>query len=273
MKQTTGVFAVLTGALFLGSMAGVGCGDDDTTGGGGKGGSGGSGTTGGTAGKAGSSGSSGSGGSTGGAGGSTGGSGGTAGSNDGGAGKGGSAGMDAGGSDAPTTVTCDTRTCSPVMSMVGTWAPCCPMGEMNACGGIVNIGTIMNACITATFGLADSTCPSAMLLGQTLLGCCRPNGMCGISASAVSLGCADPTPFGGTSGNMACGGDASRPPDGSPGDTGPGDTGPGDTGPGDTGPGDTGPGDTGPGDTGPGDTGDSGRGDGTSDAPSDARSG
>jgi hypothetical protein len=263
MKQTTGVFAMLT-TLFLGSMAGVGCGgDDDTTGGaGGKGGSGGSaGATGGTSGKAGSGGS---GGSTGGSGGSTGGSSGTAGS-DGGAGKGGSAGMDAGGSDAPTTVTCGTRTCSPVVSMMfGTWAPCCPAGEMDACGGIVNLGTIMNACITATFGLVDSTCPNVTLLGQPLLGCCRPNGMCGNSAAGVGLGCADPTPFGGTSGSMACGGDASRPPDGSPGDTGPGDTGSGDTGSGDTGPGDTG--DTGPGDTGRGDT-------GTSDAPSDARGG
>ena len=269
MKQTTGIFAALTAALFLGSMAGVGCGgDDDTTGGvGGKGGSGGSaGTSGGMGGKAGSAGSAGSTGGSGGTAGTAGGAGqaGTA----GGAGKGGSAGMDAGGSDAPTTVTCGTRTCSPVVSALGTWAPCCPMGETDACGGLVNLGTIMNTCITATFGPADSTCPNATLLGQTILGCCRPSGRCGNSAAAVSLGCADPAPFGGTSGNMACGADASRPPDGSPGDTGPGDTGPGDTGPGDTG-----PGDTGPGDTGPGDTGDSGRGDTGSDATSDARSG
>jgi hypothetical protein len=270
MKQTTGVFAVLTAALFLGSTAGVGCGgDDDTTGGGGKGGSGGStGATGGMGGKAGSGGSGGSGGATGGSGGSTAGSGGTAGSA-GAAGKGGSAGMDAGGSDAPTTMTCGTRTCSPVMSMLGTWAPCCPMGEMDACGGIVNLGTIQNVCVTATFGLADSSCPSVMLLGQTLLGCCRPNGRCGNSAAGVGLGCADPTPFGGTSGNMLCGGDAGRPPDGSPGDTGPSDTGPSDTGPSDTG-----PGDTGAGDTSPGDTGDSGRGDtGTSDGRGDAPTG
>jgi hypothetical protein len=266
MKQTTGVFAALTAALFLGSMAGLGCGgDDDTTGtGGGKGGSGGTaGTTGGMGGKAGAGGSGGSGGSTGGSAGSTGGSSGTAGSA-GAAGKGGSAGMDAGGNDAPTTVPCGTRMCSPVVSTLGTWAPCCPTGETDACGGLVNIGTIMNACITATFGLVDSTCPNVTLLGQPLLGCCRPNGMCGNSAAGVGLGCADPTPFGGTSGTMACGGDASRPPDGSPGDTGTGDTGPADTG----------SGDTGPSDTGPSDTGDSGRGDtGTSDAPRDAPTG
>src|SRR5688572_31780125 len=93
MKQTTGVFAVLTAALFLGSMAGVGCGGEDDTTTGTTGGSGGSGgTTGGTAGKGGS------GESTGGASG-TGGSGGTA-------GKGGAAGSDAGGDAPPMTVPC-----------------------------------------------------------------------------------------------------------------------------------------------------------------------
>src|SRR5687767_13966319 len=99
MKQTTGVYAVLTAALFLGSMAGVGCGgDDDTTGSAGAGGSGGS-ATGGADGKGGSAGS---GGATGG----TGGTAGTAGSDAGG--KGGAAGADAG-SDGPVTMTCGTR--------------------------------------------------------------------------------------------------------------------------------------------------------------------
>jgi hypothetical protein len=260
MKQTTRVYAVLTAALFLGSMAGVGCGgDDDTTAGttGGKGGSGGSGgATGGTGGKAGSGGAGGSGGATGGAGG-------TAGS-DGGAGKAGSGG--AGGGDASTSIMCGTRTCGPIATSVGiTLAPCCPADEMNTCGGTV--AAAGGACITTTPGTADPVCPAVTGQQIPLPGCCRPNGFCGVSFSILSLGCAD---VGGGGGMTACGGDASRPPDANPdtggGDTGPGDTGPGDTGPGDTNPGDTNPGDTGPGDTGSGDTGDSGRGD-TVDAP------
>jgi hypothetical protein len=261
MKQKTGVLAVLTATLFLGSMAGVGCGGDDSTGGGGSGGSGGAGgATGGSAGKAGSGGGAGSGGATGGTGGTgTGGAAGTGGMDAGG--KGGSAGAEAG-TDGPTTVMCGTQTCSQISNTpAGNLPACCPMGEMNACGGILTLAG--NACVTTTPGTPDSSCPS-ITATVTLAGCCRPNGMCGVNGSLLRLGCADPSAFGGMS-NLPCGGDASRPPDGASPDTGPGDTGTGDTGPGDTGPGDTGDtGDTGTGD-GRGDTGDS--------APSDARAG
>ena len=148
----------------------------------------------GAGGKAGSSGSGGSGGSTGGAGGSAGGSAGTAGS-DGGAGKGGSAGMDAGGSDAPTpTMTCGTRTCSPVMSTVGTWAPCCPMGETDACGGLVNIGTIMNTCITATFGLADFDLSKRDAAGQTILAAAGRMECVATARAGWGSACADQLP-------------------------------------------------------------------------------
>src|SRR5690349_13354464 len=108
MKQTTGVFAVLTAALLLGGTLGVGCGGDDDNGSGGAGGSGGSAGSG-TAGKAGSVGS------TCGSGGTGGSTGGTGGTTDGGgiAGSAGSAGADGGG-DASTTVQCGTSTCGPV---------------------------------------------------------------------------------------------------------------------------------------------------------------
>jgi hypothetical protein len=261
MKQKTGVFAVLTATLFLGSMAGVGCGGDDSTGGAGSGGSGGAGTTGGSAGKAGSGGSAGSGGATGGTGGTAGtGTGGTAGTGgmDAG-GKGGSAGAEAG-TDGPASVTCGTQTCNQISNTpAGNLPACCPMGEMNACGGILSQAG--NACVTTTPGTPDSSCPSITSF-VVLPGCCRPNGMCGVNGSLVRLGCADPSPFGGM-GNLPCGGDASRPPDGAAPDATPGDTGTGDMGPGDTGTGDTG--DTGTGD-GRGDTGDSA-------PPSDARAG
>jgi len=262
MKQTTGVYAVLTAALFLGSMAGVGCGGDDDTTSGSTGGSGGTAGTGGSGGGKG-----GSGGATGGAAGigGTGGSGGTAGT-DGGAGKGGSAGS--AGGDASTSIMCGTQTCGPVSALGQMFPPCCPMGEMNTCGATV--AQAMGACITRTTGTPDTSCPSVMAT-IPLAGCCRPNGFCGLNFSLAMLGCADPTPLGGM-GNIPCGPDASRPPDGAPpADTGGGDTGGGDTGGGDTGGGDTGTGDTGTGDTG---TGDTGRGDtGDSAPPSDAPAG
>ena len=266
MKQTTGVYAVLTAALFLGSMAGVGCGgDDDTTGSGGSGGSGGSAATGGSGGGKGGSG---------GSGGATGGTGGTAGADAGG--KGGTAGADAG-SDGPVTMTCGTRICAPIITMVGLTLPaCCPMGEMNACGGTV--AQAGGACITATPGTPDSSCPAITGQAIPLPGCCRPNGLCGINFSILGLGCTDPTPLGGN-GMQACGGDGGMPPadTGTP-DMGGGDTGGGDTGTGDTGGGDTGTGDTGGGDTSDTGTGDTGTGDGRGDTgdsapPSDAPAG
>src|SRR5688572_2050386 len=137
MKQTTGVYAVLTAALFLGSMAGVGCGGDDDTGGGGAGGSGGSGgATGGAGGGKGGSG---------GSGGATGGTGGTGGTTDAG-GKGGTAG-----GDAATTIMCGTSTCASITTMFGALAPCCPMDVPNACGGIFALAG--GACLTATPGV------------------------------------------------------------------------------------------------------------------------
>jgi hypothetical protein len=237
MKQTTGVYAVLTAALFLGSMAGVGCGGDDDTGGGGAGGSGGSGgATGGSGGSGGGKGGSG------GSGGATGGTGGTGGTTDGG-GKGGSAG-----GDAATTIMCGTSTCGPIMNVpiLGMLPPCCPMDTPNACGGSFVLAG--GSCLTTTPGVADSTCPSLTLMGFPLAGCCRPNGMCGVDFSGIMLGCNDTAGLPGGMPGGPCGGDGGQPP---------ADTGPRDTGPGDTGTPDTGPGDTGPGDTGPGDTGDS----------------
>ena len=196
MKQTTGVFAVLTATLFLGSMVGVGCGDDDTTttGGAGTGGSGGAaGSTGGSAGKAGS------------------GTGGTAGGAAGAAGKAGSAGdagpTDAGG-DALVNVTCGTRTCMPLTGTpLGNLPACCATNETNACGA--SVGGI---CLSMTPGAADANCPTVTTPQAPLPGCCRSNGMCGASVAALGLGCTDPTTLGGM-GNIPCGGDGSSPAD------------------------------------------------------------
>ena len=194
MKQTTGVFAVLTATLFLGSMVGVGCGDDDTTttGGAGTGGSGGAAGTGGSAGKAGSG---------------TGGTAGTAGA----AGKAGAAGdggvTDAGG-DALVNVTCGTRTCMPLTGTpFGNLPACCATNETNACGA--SFGGI---CLSMTPGAADANCPTVTTPQAPLPGCCRSNGMCGASVAAIGLGCTDPTTLGGM-GNIPCGGDGSTPTD------------------------------------------------------------
>ena len=200
MKQKTGVFAAMTAALFLGGTMGVGCGgriappESDGTGG--------SGGTGGTSGSAGNDGTGGStggvggtGGSTGATGGSTGGVGGTGGStggNGGAAGNGGTAGS-AGGAGA---IVCGASICPPITGTpLGNLQPCCPPGSLNTCGAIVP--TAGGTCFTSTPGVVDSTCPTVNVMGIALPGCCRPNGLCGVSVSVISLGCNDPTLVGG----------------------------------------------------------------------------
>jgi hypothetical protein len=220
MKQKTAVFAVLTAALTMsvgcgglyapagsegtGGSAGSG-GASGASGNGGAGGStggavgtggstvGSGGATGGSGGGAGGAGGSmgGSGGSTGGAGGSTGGSGGSTGGTGGGAGKGGTGGS--GGTDVPGTIRCGTSICTPITAgPIGVLQPCCPMDTANACGGISPFG-----CLTTTPGMANSRCPTVSVMGISLPGCCRPNGMCGVNLQVVSLGCNDPVLVGG----------------------------------------------------------------------------
>jgi hypothetical protein len=142
--------------------------------------------------------------------------------------------------------------CAPVMNVpiLGTLPACCPGDTPNACGGTFPGG----GCLTSTPGVADANCPMLTLMGFPLAGCCRPNGMCGVDLSGISLGCNDPTALGGMAGG-ACGGDAAPPPVDAARDTGTTDTGTTDTGTTDTGTTDTGTTDTGTTDTGTTDTG------------------
>jgi hypothetical protein len=235
MKQSMTWFLALSTTLAMGSAA-IGCGGDDSTPTGGSGGSGGS-----SSGGSGGSGKSGSGGT----GGSTGGSGGSSGT----AGKAGAAGApaDSGsdGSDGSTAIMCGTVTCNSGALMGIPLLPCCPAGEMNACGLL-----FATACLTTTPGTPDPSCPDvANPLGGTLPGCCTVTGFCGADIGAP-LGCND---LSGATGGVPtpCGSDAAPPPRDAaadvmqpPSDTGPGsDTGGGDTGSGDTGSGDAGSGD------------------------------
>jgi hypothetical protein len=220
MKQKTGVFAVLTAALFLGTTMGIACGGRYAPAG--SEGNGGSAGPGGTSGRAGNDGSGGStvgggaggstggaGGSTGGAGGSTGGVGGSGGSTGGvggGAGKGGTGGS--GGTTTPGTIRCGTSICGPITNTpVGTLPPCCPLDTPNACGGVSPFG----GCFTTTPGVADPRCPTVSVMNFPLSGCCRPNGMCGVDLQVITLGCNDPLLVGGPPA-VACRADAGQAP-------------------------------------------------------------
>jgi hypothetical protein len=212
MKEKTGTFAALTAALLVGGTLGVSCGGRLTTSEMGEtGGSGGSAQTGGSAGNGGAGGSTGgtggAGGSTGGTGatggtdgtgGSTGGTGGTGGSTGGtggGAGKGGAAGS-GGGTTPPGTIACGTSICRPITGgLLGTLPPCCPMDTPNACGAEIPVAP--GVCFTSTPGVADPRCPTIQVMGASLTGCCRPNGLCGVSLQVIGLGCSDPVTVGG----------------------------------------------------------------------------
>jgi hypothetical protein len=244
------------------SSALTGCGDDtSSTGGAGSGGTGGATTgTAGTGGGAGKGGSAGTGGSSGSGGGGTGGTGGAAGT---GGGKADAGTADTGG---PPTVVCGTKTCEGFDLGGMALAPCCPPGEMNACG--LSIGGVI--CFTSTPGTPDPTCPDVTIpMAPTPApGCCTATGVCGADIGAP-LGCNDVSILTG-GGATPCGGDASTPPrdSGSDAPQPPADSGPGgDAGPSDSGSSDGTGGDSGGSDTGPGDgpPADGGRGDSTRD--------
>jgi hypothetical protein len=246
MQQSTTWFVTL--AAFL-ALAGTfsGCGSEDSTpaGGSGSGGTGGSGGGAGTAGG----GAAGKGGSAG--------MGGTAGG--GAAGKGGAT-MDSGAPDTGgTTISCGNRMCpSAEVPMIGTLEPCCPGGEMNACG----LRGPNGICFTTSPGTPDPACPPITLMGATVPGCCTATAVCGGEVGAP-LGCNDLSIFTGTP-PMPCGPDAGPPSgrDGGPDSTTPPPDAGTDTGGGSDSRGGSDSGGDGPGSDGAG-----------SDASSDARSG
>jgi hypothetical protein len=226
MKQQIAWYLACSVSLAFGAAA-SGCGGDDSSTGtsGGSGGSGGSSTsstgtagTGGAAGKGGSAGTGGSSGSSG-----SGGTAGTGGTTD--------SGVDAG----PVTMRCGTMTCTEIDIGLGApLPPCCPTGEMNACG--VRFGTF---CFTTTPGTADPRCPEVAvpMAPMPAPGCCTVTGVCGADLGAP-LGCNDLSGLtGGTP--IPCGPDAGPPPprdSGSDSTSPPPDSGPGtDSGGSDTG--------------------------------------
>ncbi len=202
MKRTIERVLVVGACVFVGSSA-IGCGGDDSS----TGGSGASGGAGGSAGNTSSGGSSGKAG--------AGGTAGTAGA----AGSGGASGgrPDSGPSDSgttdtggPVTLPCGTKMCASIEAPgVGTLPACCPMGEMNACGLV-----IQSICFTTTPGTNDPSClpltVQTTMGPMTVPGCCTALGVCGGNLGAP-VGCNDLSPFTGMS-PVACAGDAGMPP-------------------------------------------------------------
>ncbi len=56
-------------------------------------------------------------------------------------------------------------------------------------------------------GTPDAACPSAMVMGVALPGCCRPDGTCGVQSLLVPLGCVSGSLLAGLLGGGGDGGD------------------------------------------------------------------
>src|SRR6185503_19036292 len=111
------------------------------------------------------------------------------------------------GADGGASIQCGNKTCTEMDVGFGTpLPPCCPQGEMNACGL-----SLMGICLTTTPGTTDTRCPEVTLptSPMPIPGCCTVLGTCG--ADLNPLGCNDLSGLlGGTP--IPCGPDAGPPP-------------------------------------------------------------
>ena len=122
---------------------------------------------------------------------------------------------------APTSsgksVTCGSKTCTPPAGgMVPNNACCLPD---NSCGAFPDLSAIgmglpgMGAqapgdsggggCLDVTPGTPDPSCPSQMVMGFSLMGCCSTAGVCGVDLSIGGLGCNSLAALGGLGGGPA----------------------------------------------------------------------
>jgi hypothetical protein len=121
--------------------------------------------------------------------------------------------------DAPSAqpIACGANMCSPPAGGIIPLTPCCLPD--NSCGASLGAFAMMGGapgagdaggggCLDTTAG---TSCPSQMVMGFPLTGCCSKAGVCGFDLSMVGLGC---NSFGGAFGGGAPmdAGDAAPPP-------------------------------------------------------------
>jgi hypothetical protein len=74
-------------------------------------------------------------------------------------------------------------------------SPCCLPD--NGCGATFGSALSMftdaagagSTCVNTAVGTADPSCPSQLVMGMMLAGCCSVSGVCGLDLSAAGLGC------------------------------------------------------------------------------------
>ncbi len=74
-------------------------------------------------------------------------------------------------------------------------SPCCLPD--NGCGATFGSALSMftdaagagSTCVNTAAGTPDTACPSQLVMGMMLAGCCSVNGTCGLDLSAAGLGC------------------------------------------------------------------------------------
>jgi len=125
--------------------------------------------------------------------------------------------------DAPSgqPIACGANMCSPPAGGIIPLTPCClpdnscgaSLGALGMMGGAPGAGDAGGGggCLDTTAGTMDPSCPSQMVMGFPLTGCCSKAGVCGFDLSMVGLGC---NSFAGGLGGGAStdAGDAAPPP-------------------------------------------------------------
>jgi hypothetical protein len=96
----------------------------------------------------------------------------------------------------PASITCGTTTCNAPTGGMIPLAACC-LGD-NGCGAMFDLsaigmgggaGAMGGGCLDPSPGTADPSCPSQMVMGFSLTGCCSKAGLCGVDLSMAGLGC------------------------------------------------------------------------------------
>jgi hypothetical protein len=90
-------------------------------------------------------------------------------------------------------VTCGGKTCSPPMAGGPIMLQACCLSD-NECGATFAAmggggGGAGGGCLSTAAGMPDTACPSQMMMGFPIMGCCTTKGLCGLDLTMVGLGC------------------------------------------------------------------------------------
>jgi hypothetical protein len=98
-------------------------------------------------------------------------------------------------SGAAMPVMCGGTTCTVPSNGLVPLLPCCLPD--NGCGATFGSSLAMftdaagaaSTCVNTAVGTPDTACPSQLVMGMMLAGCCSVSGLCGLDLSAAGLGC------------------------------------------------------------------------------------